>query len=499
MTTEVDEPIVEDIDDDASAPLDPVTTVRVLAHRVTGSSRQRLLDAFPCEIVETEPIDLVVVSTRMPLGQVSGALAGFRRMGPAPIVAIVHAGGEDLATELLRSGAAGLVAEGNEPAVAAFVEGGTSDASLVETYDERLGRSRPSDLGQPGRDPITGLPTAAGFEAALAEAAQIGEVPRVGFLRVLNHDDAVRRLSNEASDLLWRRLSAQFREIGRIHAADLYAYAPTMFAFLAPGLSSGEAREMGEMLARAAETFAPSGGRQLALAMGHAGPEVTSEISAVRELAQRAMELACSGSESVVLSADDLSRTLASTTELEVLMRMVDDVEQRQPGGAGRGGRVGELASRLAQQLGFEGLERSQIRLAAHLHEIGKIALPASGADDGHAESGDETYAAAGAAYLRISGGHEVAQAVRHHLERWDGAGSPDGLAAEDIPVGARILAVAVAVDASHDPDADLEARRRAVGVLAEDAGTRFDPTVVAAARSLFAPDRPGIPGRPDD
>jgi HD-GYP domain-containing protein (c-di-GMP phosphodiesterase class II) len=495
VATDVDDPVAVEPDVDAEASASDVRPLRLFAYRVTGSSRQRLLDAFPCEIVEdggkADPIDMIVVSTRMPLGQVSGALVGFRRMRTVPVVAIVHAGGEDLATELLRAGAAGLVAEGNEAAVAAFAGTGRSDASLVETYDQRLGRARPSDLGSPGRDPVTGLPSRGDFDATLTEAAQTGEVPRVGFLRLVRFDDAVRRLSTEATNLLRRRLSAQFREIGRLYRADLFSLSPTLYAFVAPGLSSIDARDLGQLLVRAAETFAPSGGRPLMLAVGHAGPEVTSEVTALRELAQRAMELASTGADSVVLSADDLSRTLAATTELEVLLRMVDVVEQHRPDGGGRGRRVADLAATLAEHLGYDGLERSQIRLAAHLHEIGKISLPeetitAPGQLSDEQLEQYRRYPSLGADYLRVSAGTDVSLAVRHHQERWDGAGFPDGLAAEDIPVSARIIAVATLVDVVHQDEHDPVLRKQAIDALAAEAGERFDPTVVTAARALF-------------
>ncbi|MEX1165044.1 MAG: HD domain-containing phosphohydrolase [Nitriliruptor sp.] len=461
---------------------------------MTGSSRARLVEATGCEIAadgdtSDTPVALIVVSTRMPLGQVSAAVATFRRTPDVPVVAIVHAGGEELAAQLLRAGAVGLVAEGNEAAVAGFVGGDASDASLVETYEQRLGRARPSDLGVPGHDPVTGLPTLSEFDAALTEAGQSGEVPRVGFARVLSYEDAARRLSSEASHLLRRRLSTQLREIGRLYGAELYSSSPTDFAFIAPDLSSEDAGAMGQMLARAAETFAPSGSRSLGLAVGHAGREVTSEVAALRELAQRALDLASTGTESVVLSADDLSRTLAATTELEVLLRLVDSVEAQQPNAAGRGPRVGELAARLAQHLGFDGVERSQFRLAGHLHEIGKVSLSGAALEAGESAEGElageyQRYPELGSEYLRVSAGPEVATAVRHHRERWDGTGFPAGSAGEEIPVGARIVAVAVAFDAAGQRPA--KERSDAIGAVYEAADTRFDPTVVMAAQALF-------------
>lgn len=498
---------VEAVPEDATAPAagpsrGGARPLRLLAHRVTGSSRERLVDAFPCEILDehqaAEDIDLIVVSTRMPLGQVSGALAGFGRIGSVPVVAIVHAGGEDLATELLRSGAAGLVAEGNEAAISSFAGEHPSDASLVETYEQRLGRSRPSDLGSPGRDPVTGLPMRGDFEAVLNEATQTGEVPRIGFLRVTNFDDSVRRLSDEATNLLRRRLAAQVREIGRLYEADVYSWSPAMFAFVAPRLGSEQAGELGRMLIRTAETFAPSGGQTLTAAVGHAGAEVTSEVNAVRELAQRAMELASTGSDSAVLSADDLSRTLAATTELEVLLRVVAVIE-RQGGSEGRGERVGELAGRLARQLGFDGLERARIRLAGHLHEIGKVSLPVAAMGeldelDDDARSVHQQYPARGADYLGVSAGPEVAVAVRHHREHWDGSGFPDGLEKEDIPVGARIVAVARAVEAIRG---NSPGEFRELGPLVDGTEGAYDPMVVGAARTLFGQVGDGTSGLP--
>lgn len=488
------------------APTGADRSLRLLAHRVTGSSRERVLAALSCEIVEdaedADDVDLVVISTRMPLGQLSGALATFRGLGDVPVVAIVHAGGEDLATELLRAGAAGLVAEGNEAAIASFAGRDPADASLVETYEQRLGRSRSTQLGSPGQDPVTGLPGRGDFESVLGEVSQAGDVPRVGFVRINNYEESVRRLSDEATNLLRRRLAAQFREIGRLYGATMYSWSPSTFTFVAGWLDSASAGELGRTLIRAGEGFAPSGGRPLTVAVGHAGVEVTSEVSAVRELAQRAMELAGSGADSAVLSADDLSRTLAATTELEVLLRMVRVVE-RQCGTEGRGARVGELAGRLAQQLGFDGLERARIRLAGHLHEIGKIVLSSNAmaepttADPDDAHEAWRQYPSRGAEYLAVSAGSEVAAAVRHHREHWDGTGFPDGLVHEAIPVGARVVAVARLLEALGAGTPDTTEAAPDLEPLRAQAATVLDPTVVAAVQSLYGLPREGVPALP--
>jgi HD-GYP domain-containing protein (c-di-GMP phosphodiesterase class II) len=77
---------------------------------------------------------------------------------------------------------------------------------------------------------------------------------------------------------------------------------------------------------------------------------------------------------------------------------------------------------------------------------------------------------------------------VRHHHERWDGQGYPDGLAGEAIPLGARVLAVADTFDAltSDRPYRRGMSVERAVVILREGAGTQWDPAVVSAMLDLL-------------
>ena len=82
--------------------------------------------------------------------------------------------------------------------------------------------------------------------------------------------------------------------------------------------------------------------------------------------------------------------------------------------------------------------------------------------------------------------GEEVHRVVRHHHEAWDGSGYPDGLAGEDIPLGARILAVADTFDAltSARPYRSARTVDEALAILTAGAARQWDPRVVAA---LFA------------
>ena len=150
---------------------------------------------------------------------------------------------------------------------------------------------------------------------------------------------------------------------------------------------------------------------------------------------------------------------------------------------------VAELAEAVGARLGIEGEELVQLRHAAALHDIGKVAIP----DEIIAKPGpldDEEWA-----FMRrhtIIGERILAAApalgpaarlVRSSHEAWDGRGYPDGLAGAEIPLGARIIAVCDAFDAMIS-DAPVRAARTAGEALAElrrCAGTQFDPAVVAA------------------
>ncbi|MBN2847333.1 MAG: HD-GYP domain-containing protein [Coriobacteriia bacterium] len=136
----------------------------------------------------------------------------------------------------------------------------------------------------------------------------------------------------------------------------------------------------------------------------------------------------------------------------------------------------------------------SRIEQAALLHDIGKIAIadaillkPASLDADEYAEIKRHAQVSA-----EIIGGipvlADLVPGVRHHHERWDGAGYPDRLAAEEIPLEARVLAVADAFDAmtSDRPYREGISLETARMVLLEERGRQFDPGVVDAFVALL-------------
>jgi two-component system cell cycle response regulator len=155
---------------------------------------------------------------------------------------------------------------------------------------------------------------------------------------------------------------------------------------------------------------------------------------------------------------------------------------------------VADLARATAAILGLPDEEVRKVELAAELHDVGKVAVPESilnkpgPLDDDewefirrHTLIGERIIAAAPAL-------EAVARLVRSSHERWDGGGYPDSLAAEGIPLGSRIVAVADAFEAmtSARPYSRPKSVAEALQELRACAGAHFDPVVVEAFRAAL-------------
>ncbi len=162
---------------------------------------------------------------------------------------------------------------------------------------------------------------------------------------------------------------------------------------------------------------------------------------------------------------------------------------ERNPGLVDHVADVAELAVDVAGQLGLPEHEIEQIRHAAELHDVGKVAIPDTIlqkpgvlTDEDwqfihqHTLIGERIVSAAPALA-------HVARIVRSSHERWDGTGYPDRLRAEQIPVGARIIAVcdALAAMLSDRPYRSAVGLPAALEELRRCAGSQFDPAVVVA------------------
>jgi diguanylate cyclase (GGDEF)-like protein len=170
----------------------------------------------------------------------------------------------------------------------------------------------------------------------------------------------------------------------------------------------------------------------------------------------------------------------------DVLLRAL---QERHPELAGRSAAVARLAEAVGRQMELSRQELAELRRAAELHDVGKMAIPEAILDKPgpldpeewvfvrrHPLIGERIVGAAPAL-------GRTAKLVRSTHERFDGGGYPDGLAGEQIPLGARIIAVCDAFTAmtSERPYATQLTVQQAVAELHRCAGSQFDPAVVGA------------------
>jgi diguanylate cyclase (GGDEF)-like protein/putative nucleotidyltransferase with HDIG domain/PAS domain S-box-containing protein len=169
-------------------------------------------------------------------------------------------------------------------------------------------------------------------------------------------------------------------------------------------------------------------------------------------------------------------------------------VEMRDPYTAGHQERVAEIAVAMATDLGLDTADVDAVDLAARIHDVGKLAIPAEIlARPGRLSEAEmalvREHAQAGSDMLeRVGLGDNVREMIVQHHERLDGSGYPNHLGAERISTGARIIAVADVVEAvtSHRPYRPALGIASALEVLRDGAGTLFDPEVVESCTRLF-------------
>ena len=177
-----------------------------------------------------------------------------------------------------------------------------------------------------------------------------------------------------------------------------------------------------------------------------------------------------------------------------LLRRMSALLEARDPYTHGHSRRVARHAERIALQMGLPREQVAKIRSAALVHDIGKINVPRPILTKPGKLTDSEfalvkRHPGDGAAMVVPLGDADLTAIVRHHHERMDGTGYPDGLAGDDIPIGARVIAVADTFDAITSARAYRKPRthKQAIEILQREAGTQLDAVAVAAFVSYYA------------
>jgi putative nucleotidyltransferase with HDIG domain len=173
-------------------------------------------------------------------------------------------------------------------------------------------------------------------------------------------------------------------------------------------------------------------------------------------------------------------------------------LDARDPYTHGHSRRVARHAETIARRMKLPKEEVARIRTAALLHDVGKIETPKEIIDKPGALSDEEyevikLHPGAGAKMVEELNDPELTAIVRHHHERIDGGGYPDGIAGEAIPLGARIIAVADTFDAltSARPYRPARAHEFAINILRKESGEQLDASAVEAFDSKYAGHRP--------
>jgi diguanylate cyclase (GGDEF)-like protein/putative nucleotidyltransferase with HDIG domain len=244
-----------------------------------------------------------------------------------------------------------------------------------------------------------------------------------------------------------------------------------------------------------AAAVATTPGKSLTFSIGVATyPEDALSVSELIAAADQALYLAkregkdraCTFPQLVTeleLAESNLTAMLAGAGP-QVVVAAAHAVDHRSPVTQGHSSRVAAIAEAMGRASGLAAGAVEDLRNAAFLHDVGHMTMGPAAQEfevPGHAEEGERIVTAA-----RFP--PAVASAVRHHHERWDGQGKPDGLVGESLSPEARILAVAEAFEAlSAGRECERLAPSVALERVAAASGTQFEPAAVEALTRVVA------------
>jgi len=279
-----------------------------------------------------------------------------------------------------------------------------------------------------------------------------------------------------AGDALLVRLAAHLKEaVGE--SATAYRMGGDEFCVL--GMTTGNE---GAAITRRAATALDEKGEAFAIGCSYGVAYLPGDASSAEEALRVADQR---------MYDQKATRASASRQSADVLLRALGEIA---PDNLEHFSVVARLATITAECLGLPEHELKRIGLAAELHDVGKIAIPETILDKpGPLDEREWTYmrrhTLMGERIMRAAPclAH-AADLVRSSHERYDGSGYPDGLAGEDIPLGATIISVCDAFDAmtSRRPYSDAISTEDALAELRRCSGSQFDPMIVELLAELI-------------
>jgi len=224
-------------------------------------------------------------------------------------------------------------------------------------------------------------------------------------------------------------------------------------------------------------------------ALGHLGideqGEALANLSASMDLSPEAQELSREIQESI-RQLEHFRMQKVSVNYLDFLKVLIYILESKEPYTSGHSERVSVYSDLIAQDLRLSRQEKEDLQIATLLHDIGKVGLSNRLLRKTTLSEKDgldiRLHPVKGVHLIEpLAFSHTITSAIRHHHERWDGKGYPDGLLGEDIPLLARIIALADSYDAmiSDRPYRPGLSQKRVQEEIEQNAGTQFDPQIV--------------------
>jgi diguanylate cyclase (GGDEF)-like protein len=440
--------------------------------------------------------------------------ATLRRGEPASAVVRLH--GIDGRVRWIWSRARPRPVEAAADGSTVTVDGVASDVSERQRVAEELREACDAAERRGQYDAATGTLGTRRIREVMRDELQRAAVVGGGFAVAILEIDHLERIAEGSGDLardaVLRAIAGRLRtHLG--HGALIgRAAEPASFALALPYVASeSQLRVLGhELGAVVADSPVAARGARYGLTLSIGGAVATPgtwSLEALLDAAGRALQAARdAGRDRVVIAGDPeasipLAAALAGAADpvderdaIRIAVAIGRSAEVRQGVADAHLARVGDLAGRVATALALPAGTVHLCRLVGYLHDVGKVAIPdailaKAGPLDEREWDVMRTHPVIGAGIVSGTVGvAEAALGVRHHHERFDGAGYPDRLRGDAIPLEARVVAAVDAFTAMTEQRLYRAARSRAdaVAELRASAGSHLDPAVVEALCSVL-------------
>ncbi len=375
---------------------------------------------------------------------------------------------------------------------------------LQSTFNEMSASMRASQerlLALLHIDPLTELENHRSFQERLTRegqrCAQLGEALSVILIDIDHFQEYNQHYGHSGGDVALLMIAGLLRE-QMPEIAGCARYGGGEFAALLPRHNLAQAAEFGERLRGSVQNTLGARFHESGLTVSVGCAELGAHASEVEGLILAA-ELALARAKQMgrnqvcrfdsVPGADESSNPFQlhkylKDESLATIQALAAAVDAKDPYTRGHSQSVAAYAAELAQWVGLSPAEINLIYTAGTLHDVGKIGVPDTILKKPARLNDDErkimeTHPALGEVIVRkVPALAATLPGVRHHHENWNGAGYPDNLAGEKIPLIARLLAVADTYDAmtSDRPYRKGLPRDVALAEIAKKAGTQFDP-----------------------